>query len=184
MGATVSELTGRKPRNQNPVTVWSRARRSQNWRATNQSSSTRRPANGLVVALPVKPGEVLQSGALFLKLETEDASLRHLESRRVRSFDCGRRWQAAKPDRGVHSGRRGRLKLAQEAGLDPADLTDIEATGPGGAVRVTTSRAYLARRVRLEFFGFSKPPYRLSTNANCLHRRRGPRGARQNSSQQ
>eukprot|EP01031_Cornospumella_fuschlensis_P021678 gene21678-26561_t len=39
------------------------------------------PADGTVLALPVKPGEVLQSGALFLKLETEDASLRHLESK-------------------------------------------------------------------------------------------------------
>src|SRR5476649_1423303 len=38
------------------------------------------PADGTVVALPVKPGEVLQTGALFLRLETADASLKHLES--------------------------------------------------------------------------------------------------------
>src|SRR5882757_9271106 len=39
------------------------------------------PADGAVIALPVKPGEILEPGALFLRLETEDASLRHLESK-------------------------------------------------------------------------------------------------------
>src|SRR5476649_193938 len=39
------------------------------------------PADGTVLALPVKPGDVLQTGVLFLRLETADASLRHLEAK-------------------------------------------------------------------------------------------------------
>ena len=39
------------------------------------------PGDGTVVALEAKPGQSLVPGALFLRLETADASLRHLESK-------------------------------------------------------------------------------------------------------
>jgi hypothetical protein len=89
------------------------------------------PGDGLVLALPVKPGEVLQPGALFLKLETEDGSLRHLESKAGAAAPVAA-VKAASTAALVWTPRA--LKLAQEAGLDPATLTDIEATGPGGRV--------------------------------------------------
>ena len=101
------------------------------------------PADGTVLALPVKPGEVLQSGALFLKLETEDASLRHLESKT--GADVTATAVAAKPAAALIWTPRA-TKLAQEAGLDPATLTDIEATGPGGRVSGDDVARLLARR--------------------------------------
>ena len=104
------------------------------------------PADGTVIALPAKPGEVLQSGALFLRLETEDASLRHLEAK-------GAPAAADAPEAGANGKPAAVLvwtpratKLAQEAGLDPAKLTDIAATGPGGRVSGDDVAAYLAVR--------------------------------------
>ena len=100
------------------------------------------PADGTVLALPVKPGEVLQSGALFLKLETEDASLRHLESKTGAAVVAP---TVAKSAAELIWTPRA-TKLAQEAGLDPATLTDIEATGPGGRVSGDDVTRLLARR--------------------------------------
>lgn len=102
------------------------------------------PADGLVIALPVKPGEVLQSGALFLRLETEDASLKHLESK-AGAGAVAASAVAAKPAAALIWTPRA-TKLAQEAGLDPAKLTDIGATGPGGRVSGDDVTAYLAAR--------------------------------------
>ena len=104
------------------------------------------PANGLVIALPAQPGEVLQSGALFLRLETDDASLRHLESQAGSGVPPVA--VAAAPAKSavalVWTPRA--TKLAQEAGLDPAKLTDIAATGPGGRVSGDDVAGYLAAR--------------------------------------
>lgn len=100
------------------------------------------PADGTVLALPVKPGEVLQSGALFLKLETEDASLRHLESKTGAAVAAPTATKSAAAL--IWTPRA--TKLAQEAGLDPATLTDIEATGPGGRVSGDDVARLLARR--------------------------------------
>ncbi len=102
------------------------------------------PAEGLVIALPVKPGEVLQSGALFLRLETADASLKHLESK-AGAGAVSASAVAAKPAAAPVWTPRA-TKLAQEAGLDPAKLTDIGATGPGGRVSGDDVTAYLAAR--------------------------------------
>jgi pyruvate/2-oxoglutarate dehydrogenase complex dihydrolipoamide acyltransferase (E2) component len=100
------------------------------------------PADGTVLALPVKPGEVLQSGALFLKLETEDVSLRHLESKTGAAVAAPTATKSAAAL--IWTPRA--TKLAQEAGLDPATLTDIEATGPGGRVSGDDVARLLARR--------------------------------------
>lgn len=106
------------------------------------------PADGTVIALPATPGEVLQSGALFLRLETEDASLRHLEAKGAPAAGA-----AGTPAAGTNGKPAAALvwtpratKLAQEAGLDPAKLTDIAATGPGGRVSGDDVAAYLAVR--------------------------------------
>ncbi len=101
------------------------------------------PGDGLVLALPVKPGEVLQPGALFLKLETEDGSLRHLESKSGAEVPAAA-VKTASMAALVWTPRA--LKLAQEAGLDPATLTDIEATGPGGRVSGDDVTRLLAKR--------------------------------------
>ena len=103
------------------------------------------PADGTVIALPAKPGEVLQSGALFLRLETEDASLRHLEAKGAPAAGTPAAGADGKPAAALVWTPRA-TKLAQEAGLDPAKLTDIAATGPGGRVSGDDVAAYLAVR--------------------------------------
>lgn len=99
------------------------------------------PADGIVLALPVTAGQVLVPGALFLQLQTEDASLRHLESK----GDAAPVVVVAKPAAALVWTPRA-TKLAQEAGLDPATITDIEATGPGGRVSGDDVTRLLARR--------------------------------------
>jgi pyruvate/2-oxoglutarate dehydrogenase complex dihydrolipoamide acyltransferase (E2) component len=99
------------------------------------------PADGIVLALPVTAGQVLVPGALFLQLQTEDVSLRHLESK----GDAAPVAAVAKPAASLVWTPRA-TKLAQEAGLDPATITDIEATGPGGRVSGDDVTRLLARR--------------------------------------
>ena len=101
------------------------------------------PADGVIVALPVKPGEVLQTGMLFLRLETEDVSLKHLESKAGADV-ASSSTIAAKPAAALVWTPRA-TKLAQEAGLDPATIIGIEATGPGGRVSGDDVAHYLAK---------------------------------------
>ncbi|MEY2881974.1 MAG: hypothetical protein RLZZ15_4354 [Verrucomicrobiota bacterium] len=102
------------------------------------------PADGVVIALPVKPGDVLQTGVLFLRLETDDASLRHLETKSA-DLAAAPVAAAAKPATALVWTPRA-AKLVQEAGLDPATITSIAATGPGGRVSGDDVVAYLAAR--------------------------------------
>lgn len=101
------------------------------------------PGDGLVLALPVKPGEVLQPGVLFLKLETEDGSLRHLESKTGAEAPVTVA-KATATAAMIWTPRA--LKLAQEAGLNPETLIGIEATGPGGRVSGDDVTRLLAQR--------------------------------------
>lgn len=101
------------------------------------------PGDGLVLALPVKPGEVLQPGVLFLKLETEDGSLRHLESKTGAEAPVTVA-KATATAALIWTPRA--LKLAQEAGLNPETLIGIEATGPGGRVSGDDVTRLLAQR--------------------------------------
>ena len=101
------------------------------------------PGGGLVLALPVKLGEVLQPGALFLKLETEDGSLRHLESKTGAEAPVTVA-KATATAALIWTPRA--LKLAQEAGLNPETLIGIEATGPGGRVSGDDVTRLLAKR--------------------------------------
>jgi len=89
------------------------------------------PCDGTVRSIHVRPGEARPSGAIFLQIETSDASLQHLKSK-LGLVTAPAPAQAAPS--GVHIWTPRATKLAQEAGLDPAKLTDIEATGPGGRV--------------------------------------------------
>jgi pyruvate/2-oxoglutarate dehydrogenase complex dihydrolipoamide acyltransferase (E2) component len=98
------------------------------------------PADGTIVALPVKDGDVLQTGALFLRLETSDQSLKHLESKGGAAAATP---AAVKPAAALVWTPRA-TKMAQEAGLDPSNLSGLEATGPGGRVSGDDVARYLA----------------------------------------
>jgi len=87
------------------------------------------PCDGTVRAVHVHAGEARPSGAVFLQIETSDASLQHLKSK---PGAVAAPAAAAAPQAAIWTPRA--TKLAQEAGLDPAKITTIEATGPGGRV--------------------------------------------------
>src|SRR5436190_4637274 len=80
MGATVSELTVISLKTQ-PGERVAKGQRIAELESDKSIFEYEAPADGTVLALPVKPGEVLQPGALFLRLQTTDSSVRHLESK-------------------------------------------------------------------------------------------------------
>lgn len=126
------------------------------------------PCDGTVVEVQGRAGDILPSGAPFLRIETADGGLKHLQVKEsgARSQESGKADRsvtpmtaaapAPAPASGGLSGLRSpkseiqwtprATKLAQEAGLDPATLTDIPATGPGGRVSGDDVTRYLAGR--------------------------------------
>jgi pyruvate/2-oxoglutarate dehydrogenase complex dihydrolipoamide acyltransferase (E2) component len=146
MGATVSELTVINL----AVTPGAKVAKGQKLAALESDKSAfdfESPAEGTVVAIMAKNGGSLTSGQPFLRLETADESLRHLEvqkteNRGQRTEDRGQTTQQARSL--VWTPRA--IKMAQEAGLDHLTLNGIEATGPGGRVSGDDVTKYLAGR--------------------------------------
>ncbi len=139
MGATVNELTviSLKTKAGDRVTKGQKIAELESDKSVFDYEA---PADGTIVALPVKPGDVLQTGVLFMQLETADASLKHLESKGAAVAAP----VAAKPVGALVWTPRA-TKLALEAGLDPATITGIEATGPGGRISGDDVTQYLAK---------------------------------------
>lgn len=100
------------------------------------------PCDGRIRAILVKPGDTQPAGGPFLQIETSDVALKHLESK---SGAVAAVSVAAKPAAALIWTPRA-TKMAQEAGLDPATLTGIEATGPGGRVSGDDVTRFLASR--------------------------------------
>lgn len=145
MGATVSEL------NVIVVTVrpGDRVVRGQRMGDLESDKSTfefESPCEGVVRSVAAQVGQVLQSGQLFCQIETSDESQRHLASKGpvVAPAEPASSAPAAPARPLVWTPRA--TKLAQEAGLDPAAITDIEATGPGNRVSGDDVLAYLKKR--------------------------------------
>ncbi len=110
------------------------------------------PCDGTVVAVLGRAGDILRSGAPFLRIETADAALNHLRSKEQGAAKAAMSTAAAAapaaglpPPASVQWTPRA-MKLAQEAGLDPAALADMPATGPGGRVSGDDVTRYLAAR--------------------------------------
>jgi pyruvate/2-oxoglutarate dehydrogenase complex dihydrolipoamide acyltransferase (E2) component len=101
------------------------------------------PCEGVIRAMLGRPGATMTSGQTFCQIETSDSTQRHLESKSASA--PGAAAIAPKPAAAVIWTPRA-TKLAQEAGLDPAKLTDIEATGPGNRVSGDDVQKYLAQR--------------------------------------
>lgn len=141
MGATVNELTVISLKAQPGETV----RKGQKLAELESDKSVfdfESPAEGVLRAVLVAPGDVRPSGSPFLRLETEDESLRHLAAGAAPAAAPS---AAPAPVAALIWTPRA-TKLAQEAGLDPATLTGIEATGPGGRVSGDDVARYLAAR--------------------------------------
>jgi pyruvate/2-oxoglutarate dehydrogenase complex dihydrolipoamide acyltransferase (E2) component len=141
MGATVNELTVVTLKIQ-PGALVAKGQKVAELESDKSIFEFESPCDGTVRAIHAHPGEAKPSGAIFLQIETSDASLQHLRSKSglVKAAAASAAPKAA----AVWTPRA--TKLAQEAGLDPAKLTDIEATGPGGRVSGDDVARYIEKR--------------------------------------
>lgn len=149
MGATVSELTVINL----AVVPGAKVAKGQKLAALESDKSAfdfESPAAGTVLAIMAKNGAAITSGQPFLRMETSDQSLQHLavqmtEDRKQRTDNAA----TGSPPSSVLGSlvwTPRAIKLAQEAGLDHATITGIEATGPGGRVSGDDVTKYLAAK--------------------------------------
>lgn len=116
------------------------------------------PCDGELKALKVRAGDIVPSGSPFMQIETSDDSLRHLSAQdeakgtnsKARSGSesatpVAAAAVAATPVAAGPQWTPRARKLVEEAGLNVATITDIEATGPGGRVSGDDVSAYLAK---------------------------------------
>ena len=101
------------------------------------------PCDGTVRAIMAATGDVKPSGAPFIRIETSDASVRHLTAVPGSPAPSSSGSPPARPEKAVWTPRA--LKLAKEAGLNPEKITDIEATGPGNRVSGDDVTRYLEK---------------------------------------
>jgi len=141
MGATVNELTvvALKIKAGDQVT---KGQRIADLESDKSIFEFEAPAAGTIRALLVQAGDVKPAGTPFFQMETSDDSQRHLTAK---SAAAATAVAAAKPAVALVWTPRA-TKMAQEAGLDPATITGIEATGPGGRVSGDDVTRYLAAR--------------------------------------
>jgi pyruvate/2-oxoglutarate dehydrogenase complex dihydrolipoamide acyltransferase (E2) component len=141
MGATVNELTVISLKTQigDHVTRGQKVAELESDKSVFEFDS---PCDGTIRAVLAKAGDILASGATFLRIETADESLRHLEHKDT--GESGSVAPAAPARQLIWTPKA--IKLAQEAGIDHAKITDIEATGPGGRVSGDDVTRYVAAR--------------------------------------
>lgn len=143
MGATVNELTVVSLKTQigDRVTKGQKVAELESDKSVFEFES---PCEGTMRGIFAKAGDVLASGAPFLRIETTDDSLRHLEAKGASASGAAASAGAAPKAALVWTPKA--IKLAQEAGLDHTKILDIEATGPGGRVSGDDVTRYLAGR--------------------------------------
>jgi|UniRef100_UPI00404A435E pyruvate/2-oxoglutarate dehydrogenase complex dihydrolipoamide acyltransferase (E2) component len=139
MGATVSELNVIVIKVQ-PGEQVTKGQRLADLESDKSAFEFESPCDGTVHAILGKPGATMTSGDTFLQMETTDESLRHLASK-----SAGSAASSDKPAAALIWTPKA-TKVAQEAGLDPATITDIEATGPGNRVSGDDVQRYLEKR--------------------------------------
>jgi pyruvate/2-oxoglutarate dehydrogenase complex dihydrolipoamide acyltransferase (E2) component len=141
MGATVNELTIVSLRIQ-PGDRVTKGQRLADMESDKSIFEFESPCDGTVRAILVRAGDIKPAGHPFVQIETADDSLRHLTAKSAAPAAAA---AVAAPAAALVWTPRA-TKLAQEAGLDPATLTGIEATGPGGRVSGDDVARYLASR--------------------------------------
>lgn len=139
MGATVNELNvvGIKVQPGDRVTKGQRIAELESDKSVFEFES---PCDGTIRAVLAKAGDAAPSGSPFLQIETSDGSLRHLEAKGNAPAAAVVKTAAAL----IWTPRA--TKMMQEAGLDPLQVSDIAATGPGGRVSGDDVARYLAAR--------------------------------------
>lgn len=164
MGATVSELTVIDIKTQAGARV-AKGEKIAELESDKSVFEFESPCEGVIREVVCRAGDIVPSGAPFVRMETADDSLRHLQSKAAAApakavhapvptpkpvatpapaFVAAPVVAAAKPSGPQWTPRA--TKLLQEAGLDPAAITEIDATGPGGRVSGDDVVRYLAAR--------------------------------------
>jgi len=143
MGATVSELSVIVIKVQ-PGDKVTKGQRLADLESDKSAFEFESPCDGTVHSVLGKPGATMTSGDVFLRLETTDESLRHLQSQSATAAPAAVATAAPKAAGNVIWTPKA-TKAAQEAGLDPASITDIEATGPGNRVTSDDVQRYIER---------------------------------------
>ncbi len=145
MGATVNELTviALKIKPGDPVTKGQRVADLESDKSVFEFES---PCDGVIRGILVQAGDVKPSGSPFLQIETADESLRHLAASGPATSPAATPGPAAPKSAAALIWTPRATKLAQEAGLDPATVVGMEATGPGGRVSGDDVTRYLAAR--------------------------------------
>lgn len=143
MGATVSELTLIALVVQ-PGAKVTKGQKLAELESDKSSFDFESPADGTIVAVLGKTGEVKSSGQPLFRMETADSSLKHLEVASAPVAVAPASSLTPRASSLVWTPRA--IKLAQEAGLDPASISDIVATGPGGRVSGDDVTKYLAEK--------------------------------------
>lgn len=146
MGATVNELNVIAVKTQ-PGERVAKGQRIVDLESDKSVFEFESPCDGVIRAVRVKAGDAVPPGAPFLQIETADESLRHLMASAASSSNlpAAPAAPAVKPTAAPIWTPRA-TKLLQEAGIDPATVTAIEATGPGGRVSGDDVVRYLAAR--------------------------------------
>jgi pyruvate/2-oxoglutarate dehydrogenase complex dihydrolipoamide acyltransferase (E2) component len=145
MGATVSELNviAIKVHPGERVTKGQRLGDLESDKSTFEFES---PCDGVIRSVAAQEGQTLESGQLFCQIETADESQRHLTAKAPSAQSVApAAVSTPKPAAALVWTPRA-TKLAQEAGLDPAKIFDIEATGPGNRVSGDDVVRYVAQR--------------------------------------
>lgn len=150
MGATVSELTIISIAVA-PGTKVTKGQKLAELESDKSAFDFESPADGTISAVHGKPGEVRSSGQSLFRMETTDESLQHLAIATAK-HDAEAAAHVAHASTAAPAANKAlvwtprAIKMAQEAGLDHAKITDIEATGPGGRVSGDDVTKYLANR--------------------------------------
>jgi pyruvate/2-oxoglutarate dehydrogenase complex dihydrolipoamide acyltransferase (E2) component len=139
MGATVNELTVVTLKTQAGAQV-AKGQKLAELESDKSIFEFESPCAGTVRTVLIHPGEARPSGTVFLQIETSDTSLSHLRSKAGLAAASS----AAPAAAAIWTPRA--TKLAQEAGLDPAKITGIEATGPGGRISGDDVARYLEKQ--------------------------------------
>ncbi len=122
------------------------------------------PCDGVITEIKGRAGDIVPSGAPFLRIQTSDISLRHLEAKggEKRKAESGKSETGSEkpkapapiqhaptsrltpPASGLTWTPRAR-KLAEEAGFAPATIIDLAGTGPGGVISGDDITRYLQK---------------------------------------
>jgi pyruvate/2-oxoglutarate dehydrogenase complex dihydrolipoamide acyltransferase (E2) component len=140
MGATVNELTVVTLKTQAGAQV-AKGQKLAELESDKSIFEFESPCAGMVRAVLIHAGEAKPSGTVFLQIETSDTSLSHLKSKAGLAAAS-----SAAPAAAAAIWTPRATKLAQEAGLDPAKITGIEATGPGGRISGDDVARYLEKQ--------------------------------------